>query len=298
MTLCFTISENSLKTISFHRKTQKLTKILSKQVLSPTAGELDNSFNVSMDFEPGEIRSSARQADGKIIIGGFFRTLNDARYKSIARLNTDNSLDSSFSIEANGTVFAIAIQADGKILIGGSFTVVNGTNQRRIARLNADGSIDLTFDTESGANNNVIDIAVQPDGKILVGGSFDRISSSTKYFVARLNADGSIDNTFTSELLPSSSSSFLKTSITRIALQNDGKILLGGRIISDADNDPFNTVPIIRLNLDGSIDSTFELFETDNSNIFDIVVLPDGKILIAGFIESINGGTERKILHE
>ncbi len=90
----------------------------------------------------------AVQADGKIVIGGGFISVNGAPRKYIARLNTDGSVDTGFNIGrgANRPVTAVAVQTDGKIIIAGQFTIVNGVLRNRIARLNADGSVDGGLD--------------------------------------------------------------------------------------------------------------------------------------------------------
>ena len=119
----------------------------------------------------------------------------------IGRLNVDGTVDPTFNPGTNGPVLAVAVQADGKILAGGNFTAVGGgtglTSARsHIARFNADGTVDTSFDP--GANLNVYALAVQPDGKILVGGEFSTLGGgdATRIGIGRLNADGSIDAAF------------------------------------------------------------------------------------------------------
>lgn len=120
--------------------------LLSKKVnTSPLAGETDPSLNATIDSFPGNVSSSTIQPDGKIILSGYFKSLNGIRRNNIVRLNIDYSIDPTFSASLNGTALAIALQPDGKIVIGGAFTVVTGVNQYRIARLNSDGSLDATF---------------------------------------------------------------------------------------------------------------------------------------------------------
>lgn len=139
---------------------------ISKEVLQPAAGELDSSFEATLDSVYGYARTAAVQADGKVIVGGYFRTLNGERRDNLVRLNTDRSIDSTFASNVYGIVLAIAIQTDGKIVGGGDFTGVNGASRNRIARLNQDGSLDTTFNPGAGADNTVNDVVVQPDGKI------------------------------------------------------------------------------------------------------------------------------------
>ena len=82
----------------------------------------------------------------------------------------------------------------GKVIIGGFFTNFNGLSRGRIARLNANGSVDTGFDTSIGANNILLALALQPDGKVLVGGQFTTLNGTARNFIARLNADGTVDS--------------------------------------------------------------------------------------------------------
>ncbi len=118
-------------------------------------------------------------------------------------------------------MYSIAVQSDGKILIGGVFTTYAGTTRQRVARLNIDGSLDTSFDSSSGASSIVSLIAVQSDGKILIGGGFNTYAGTTRRYVARLKSDGSLDTTF-------DSSSGANIYLYSIAVQSDGKILIGG----------------------------------------------------------------------
>ena len=133
-------------------------------------GTLDTSFNPSAN---NYVRSIALQADGKILVGGYFTSIGGATRHRIARLNANGTLDTSFDPNANNYVFSIAVQANGKILAGGYFTSIGGVTRNRIARLNADGTLDTSFNPS--ANNYVRSIALQADGKILVGGYFTSI---------------------------------------------------------------------------------------------------------------------------
>ncbi|MEO8072780.1 MAG: FG-GAP-like repeat-containing protein [Acidobacteriota bacterium] len=257
---------------------------------APTDGELDPSLDVLIDSSPGNVRTTVVQPDGKILVAGYFRTVNGVRQKSIVRLNADFSFDSTFSAEVNGTILAVAVQTDGKIVIGGAFMTVGGASRNRIARLNVNGSLDATFNPGAGADALVYAVAVQTDGKILIGGNFYQINSINNYSVARLNADGSVDASFTSPIqppFPTPNPPFPTPSIVySIALQTDGKIVIGGFIVQRY-NPVLITTPIARLNQDGSFDSTFASV-TSNSNALQVAVQPDGKILLVGFFTAIN----------
>ena len=70
---------------------------------------------------------------------------------------------------ASGNVYALAIQEDGRVVLGGMFSRINGVDRYRIARLHSDGSLDPSFDPGVGADRNVLAVAIQGDGKILIG---------------------------------------------------------------------------------------------------------------------------------
>ena len=123
-------------------------------------------------------------------MAGVFNTYDGVARISVARANSDGSLDISFDpgTGANSAVRTSAIQSDGKILIGGEFTNYNTNAINRIARLNSDGSIDATFNTGTGANNTVWSTAIQSDGRIIIGGMFTTYNSMTRNRVARIIA--------------------------------------------------------------------------------------------------------------
>src|SRR4029077_1345518 len=98
---------------------------------------------------------------------------------AIAQLNADGTLDSGFQNGLSGpnaSISSVTVQTDGKLLIAGLFTSVSGASRTNIARLNADGSLDSAFHGFSGANNYVSSVAVQSDGKVLIGGGFSRVN--------------------------------------------------------------------------------------------------------------------------
>ena len=237
-------------------------------------------------FDPnadGPVYSIAVQpSDGKILIGGAFTTLKGGTItrRRIARLDSNGNVDTTFDPNANGPVYSIAVQSDGKILIGGDFTSVGGTARNYIARLNPDGSVD-TFDPN--ADGPVYSIAVQPDGKILIGGGFTNVGGTARNYIARLNPDGRVD-TFDPNV-----TGWWWTAVYSIALQSDGKILIGGWF-TNVGGTPRNY--IARLNQDGSVDT----FNPDaNSPVYSIAVQSDGKILIGGDFTGVSGITRNHI---
>ena len=179
------------------------------------------------------------------------------------------TLDPSFDTGtgASSSVHALAEDSAGRIIIAGDFSSVNGLNKSAIARLNPDGSVDATF-SPPASSSYLRAIALQPDGKILVGGS----SVGGKSGIARLNPDGSIDDSF-------NASGAASSYVYAIAVQSDGKILVGGSF----------TRRLARLNSNGSQDLTFDVGTGMTSNVETILIQPDGKVLVAGGFSTYNG---------
>jgi uncharacterized delta-60 repeat protein len=256
-------------------------------------GSLDTSFNTGANNGTnGQVNAIILQPDGKILIGGLFTTTRGVIQNHIARLNADGSLDTSFNTGANiGTnngVYAVVLQPDGKILIGGLFGEARGVNQNFIARLNVDGSLDTSFNTgpNPGMNGNVLAIALQPDGKILIGGFFTNVRDGNQNNIARLNADGSLDTSFNT-----GANNGTDSAVFAIAVQPDGKVVIVG-VFTTARGVTQNR--IARLNADGSLDTTFNTGANPgtNSTVWNVAVQPDGKILIGGDFTNARGVTQ------
>jgi len=161
-------------------------------------GGRDAGFTIGTGFN-NAVRAVGIQSDGRILVGGNFTTYNGTTQNYITRLNSDGTRDTSFTIGTgfDGTLNTIAIQSDGKILVGGYFTSYNGTTQNYITRLNSDGTRDTSFTIGTGFNIGVQTIAIQSDGKILVGGNFTTYNGTTQNYITRLNSDGTRDTSFT-----------------------------------------------------------------------------------------------------
>jgi len=184
-------------------------------------GTLDTAFNPNAN---DNVLSIAVQADGKILAGGLFTSIGGQTRNYIARLDATTGAADLFNPNANDVVKSIAVQADGKILAGGFFNGPNsigGQTRNRIARLDATTGLADSFNPN--ANNNVESIAVQADGKILAGGTFNSIGGQTRNFIARLDATTGLADSFD----PSAN-----LFVFSIAVQADGKILASGYFTS------------------------------------------------------------------
>lgn len=154
-------------------------------------GSLDVNF-ASGSGASSWIESMQRMPDGRFVIVGPIHTYNGVTRNGVARLNSDGSLDTTFDPGAGverGWANAVAVQPDGKVVLGGWFSSIAGKPRLYIARLNADGSLDESFQPGIGANSEVNILALQPDGKCLVGGYFTSMNGTKVNGIARLLAD-------------------------------------------------------------------------------------------------------------
>ena len=148
---------------------------------------MDKTFQAGVSG--GSVSCVAIQGDGRIVIGGDFTYVNGISRRSVARLNANGALDRSFIPPLFLLVNAIAVQSDNKVIVVGA--VWSGY----VACLNADGSPESSFPTNL-ANGAVYSVALQPDGQILVAGSFTTFNGVARGRFARLTADGWQDPTF------------------------------------------------------------------------------------------------------
>lgn len=257
-------------------------------------GSVDTSFNPGSgaDNPLFAVAEAFLGSDRKIFIGGGFTVFNGVARNGIARLNDDGSLDTAFDpgLGANGVVYAIAAYPTntthaGKVLIAGDFASVNGIPRNRIARLNADGSVDATFDPGTGADEAIRALAIQLDGRILIGGSFTSYNGTDLNRFARLNANGSVDPTFAPGV-------GANDTVTSITVQGDTRIVLGGQFTR------CNGVTrnhVTRLNNDGTVDPTINFGAGANDFVAATVVQPDGKIIIGGGFSEYDGTPRQRI---
>ena len=255
-------------------------------------GTLDTGFDPKAN---GEVYSVAVQADGKVLLGGGFSTLQPngagaaTARKFIARVNASGTLDTGFDPKANSSVRSVAVQADGKVLLGGAFTALqpngapSGTLRDYIARVNADGTLDTSFNPK--ASNRVQCLAVQADGKVLLGGLFFTLqpngaaTATARQRIARVNADGTLDTGFDPKL---------NSDVFSVALQADGKVLLGGFFTKLQPNGAATETArqyIARVNADGTLDTGFD--PKAEHYVYSVAVQPDGKVLLGGDFETL-----------
>ncbi|MES2595597.1 MAG: Calx-beta domain-containing protein [Verrucomicrobiota bacterium] len=251
-------------------------------------------------WKPGKILFLELQADDRLLVGGGFAIFDDAAHSRVVRLASNGAVDPAFlpgsglwaDHERAEEISDVLIQADGKKIIGGHFSRIDNVKINSIARLNDDGSRDLSFNTGTGIGlpsapryAQVITLAMQSDGKVIIAGTFTHVNGTARGHIARLNANGTLDAGFSQGTGAAGRGDAAFVSIRAVAVQADGKIVIGGTFVS------FNGTPcknIVRLNSDGSLDNTFQSGPGARRHsiidciVADIEVLPGGKLMICG----------------
>jgi uncharacterized delta-60 repeat protein len=244
-------------------------------------GSPDPTFNPGgigfQMFAPSSVNAINVQPDGKIIIGGKFKLVNNVPRYGIARINADSTIDPTFQINTSGAgnyfsnvgVFSnIHTQSDGKIVATGSFNyVVNGVGRGGLVRLNPDGSIDPTFILDNGLGLANRKFRTYTNGKLLVANGSAPV---------RLLINGEQDNTFNPFPYPGNS-----VNINDLEIQPDGKIIIGGELTEIINNTTIYKSFLTRLNADGSLDTTFQSREQLDRAVRAFVLQPNGKIVIS-----------------
>ena len=267
----------------------------NKLIRLNTDGSTDNGFTVAAGSTDNSIQAIAVQPDGKIVVAGYFTVFGGAAFKGIVRLNSNGSFDNTFTPPAieflgsgNGDArVGLIIQSDGKIIMGSQHSHVGGVARPYLVRLNSNGTEDVSFTTNlgTGFDNHITTVALQSDGKIIVGGRFTKVNSTTanRNQIARLNTNGTLELSFNTNVGFNSGNSV-----------QAAKIIAGDKILVSGDfQNPQRR--LLRLNSDGSVDNSFITgsgFETTAggyANLTNINVQSDNKIITTGLFEKYNG---------
>jgi uncharacterized delta-60 repeat protein len=267
-------------------------------------GSLDASFgnDGTLRFPVGSVKSfvmdMAQQPDGKILLAG--RTWDNVTGDfALVRLNVDGSFDNTFGIDGIARIEtpeteaseAMTLLDDGKILMVGY-----QDDDFAVAKFNTDGSLDTGFGVNGWAVipfGNIAsfadDVAIQNDGKIVIAGFALNGDNRFQIAAARLNADGSVDNSFGTSGTVLFNVGDWNDFGEGVVIQNDGKILIGGhKWISNIEqrHDLF----VARLNTDGSLDTSYGNNGAATARLVDganysngLVLQADGKPILAGY---------------
>lgn len=278
--------------------------ILDPKLHLNSAGSVDTTTQNGSGFND-VVYSLALQPDASILAGGEFTGFDSYPFDYAARLVPSGYFDTGFLNGLSGpndTVWQVLSQTpaggqvDGNVMIVGDFTQVNGINSARIARLDLNGVLDTSFNPGSGADGTVYAItemllpASTTDSTnvpyYVIGGTFANYDGNSASGVARVTPSGVLDPNFNLGVGVTGSNA----AVHAIAITADNQILVGGDFTSF--NNQFHH-HLVRLNVDGSLDTNFSAFDgvsSDiNGSIRAIVVQPDGRILIGGLFTTVNG---------
>lgn len=252
-------------------------------------GVLDNGQKAGAGFQ-NVIYATAIMSDGSLIAGGQFTRYENTAVGRVAKLTPDGKIDTTFKcpIGANSAVTSVAVQPDGKVLIGGAFSAYNNVGRKYLARINTDGSLDTSFKIGTGFNNRVYSIAVQSDGKLLIGGWFTTYNGTTANRIIRLESNGSIDTGFNAY-------EGVNGNVEAIDFQSDGKIIIAGWFTTHGTS---NTAVyrMCRLDTSGALDTTFSFANGGfNYAVGEIKIQSDDKIVAIGAYGMVEGLNVRKI---
>jgi len=252
-------------------------------------GSLDATFDPGTGIGVDDYVKDVAFQNEKIILIGDITSYNNTTVKSIIRINVNGSLDTTFAPADASFLYSIKVQSDGKIVVGGLFNTIGGQTRYRLARLNSNGSLDTGFNPGNAViNEGIYAILIQPDGKIVVGGSYSQTSYKG---LIRLNSNGSIDNSF--GITNGPLANYGEGYINVIQQQTDGKFLVGGQFNS------FNGAAanyITRINNNGSADTGFNVGEGGTDEVRDVKVLASGKVLVAGWFLSFNNKPQKRLV--
>jgi uncharacterized delta-60 repeat protein len=191
-----------------------------------------------------------------------------------------------YPFPTNTTVYSTIQQSDNKLVVGGDFITYSGSTVNRIVRMSPDGIQDESFNTGTGFDNIVRTVIQQSDNKIIAGGNFTTYSGSTSNRIVRINPNGTIDATF-------NAGTGFDNIVQTVIQQSDGKLVAGGDFTTYSGS---TVNRIVRLNLDGTIDPTFNIGTGFNGIIFTIIQQSDGKLVVGGDFTTYSGSTSNRIV--
>lgn len=262
-------------------------------------GRIDTTLQVDFDSPPTRV---LRQPDGKLLVSGAFSICNGQPAHRIVRIHPNGELDSTFHhlpFQTNAQhIRTMALQPDGHVLIGGSFTSIQGIPRSGVARVDEFGVLDTTFNPGTGFGPwGVVDMKLQPDGRILAAGSFQTFNGVPCSCIARLMPTGSLDTTFQtgSGFALDWTGTSSAPGINRIALRPDGRIVVLGEF---TEYDGGARQCLAQLMPDGSLDTTFQTgagLVPDNvsTNYNALLVRPDESLLLNGHFTTYNNQPSR-----
>lgn len=216
-------------------------------------GSYDATFDTTIGAATGIVYDIALQSDGKIIIVGSFVKYNNSTVNRVVRLLPNGTIDSTFLTGSGSAlnVTQVKVLSDQRIILTGNFTTFNGISANRIIRLNSNGTFDSSFNIGAGFNDDVNAIALQSDGKMVLGGNFTLFDNVEANRIIRLNEDGTKDESF------ATGSGFSKEGVQIIRINKNGEIMVGGSFTGFYNKT--EAIRLIFLQSDGSVKPNFDI---------------------------------------
>ena len=259
---------------------------------------IDNFINYNLAQGTGfnaTARTVISQSDGKILVGGDFTTYNNQSASYIARLNTDGTLDTSFSYTISGSVYKLAIQPDVDKIIAA------GTMPSGAVRLNSDGTVDSSFNTGTGFNAIARTVIVQPTdpyvsgsttytNKLIFGGDFTSYNGTTYSGSARIDGGGAIDTSF------NIGAGFSPVDVRDYQFYSSSTCLLAVGNFTSVSGSTRNRIALLNAS-NGSLipTSSFNIGAGFNVVANSIAIQRDNKITVVGNFTTYSGSTATRI---
>lgn len=244
-------------------------------------GSPDIAFNSPFTSGNGAISKLMVIPGGNVVTAGFFTSVGTTPKGRLARVLTNGNLDLLFATDtsSDGPILAFDRDGAGKFVVGGFFRRIDETQRRNIARVSANGFVDLPFHQNTGVDDIVYSMALQPNGRIILGGDFGYFNWNKRNGVAKLLPNGQNDPSF----VPGKGAN---GAVRAVLVQPDKKILVAGRFNSFNN---LNRRSIVRLDSTGVVDPGFLIGLGANDTIRTMALFSNGKILVGGDFTSFNG---------
>ncbi|HTL16138.1 MAG TPA: Calx-beta domain-containing protein [Patescibacteria group bacterium] len=217
------------------------------------------------------VRNIVLQADGQILIAGLFTNVDGVTHPHFARLTPAGQLDATFAPNLDQDPTHVELLSDQRILISGAFTNVNGVARPGLAILLPDGSLDETFTPPAASQTDTqLNGLSAFNSQVIVAGSFTNLGGISRNHVARLMSSGAVDSAFNSP--------FDRTNTVTVQfVQSDGKPIISGAFSNVAGVAITN---LVRLNTNGSVDTTFSSGLDPSEQVLKAWAQPDGRLLV------------------
>jgi len=265
-------------------------------------GTVDSSFNTGTGFTGGQVRAIVPVSGStSIYVVGDFLSYSGSTCHKVIRINSNGTRDLTFNAGTNtsGNIYAIALASGSdKLYVGGDFTIYSGSSINRIARVNSNGTLDTSFNVGTGATRTDNGLTIvygilpvtQSDGQIYIVGSFNQYSGSEGNGIARINSNGTLVGTGSFNPGVGNAAGFEATPYVIKQVPNSSSIYVGGNFTTYSGS---NSIRIVRINSNGTRDTSFNTGTGFNDDVFSIADTLDGSgdIYVGGSFTSYSGST-------